>query len=147
MNYALVWVIILIAFGIIEGMTASMVSIWFCVGTVGALISLGFHATLGVQIGIFACLSVLSMALLRPFAKRILKTKTENTNADRILEAEAMVTEPISNRQETGQIRVNRQIWTARSAEDLDIPAGTQVKVLRIEGVKAIVTPLHRKEG
>ena len=55
--------------------------------------------------------------------------------------AAALVTETIDNTQAQGQVKVKGQIWSARSAQDIVIPAGRDVKVLRIEGVKVIVEP------
>ena len=51
----------------------------------------------------------------------------------------ALVTETVDNQQAKGQVRVDGQIWSARSAHDVVIPVGTEVRVLRIEGVKVIV--------
>lgn len=140
MYYALAWVAMMIAFGILEGMTASLVSLWFCVGSLIALISAAVGASIGMQIGIFTIVSLLCIALIRPFAKKVLKPANEKTNADRILGAEAVVTEAISNRNAKGQIRVMGEYWTARTEKEEELPEGTMVQVLRIEGVKAIVT-------
>ncbi len=147
MYYAVAWVVMLIAFGILEAMTAGLVSIWFCIGAVVALIASVMGASLGMQIALFSVVSLLSMALIRPFAKKFLGTKTEATNADRILGAEAVVVEGINNLQAKGQIRVLGESWTARSQEEVEIPEGSSVRVLRIEGVKAIVTQKIREDG
>ena len=61
------------------------------------------------------------------------------TNADRVIGSTALVTETIDNAQAQGQVKVNGQVWSARSAQDIVIPAGTDVRVLRIEGVKVMV--------
>ena len=67
----------------------------------------------------------------------------EPTNADRVIGQTAIVTETISDRTQTGQARVMGQTWSARTDEtETEIPAGTEVRVLRIEGVKLIVTPI-----
>ena len=39
-----------------------------------------------------------------------------------------------------GKVKLNGMEWTARSTDGKKIPAGTLVKVDRIEGVKAIVS-------
>ena len=39
----------------------------------------------------------------------------------------------------SGQVNVSGQIWSARSQHDVAIPAGAEVRVLRIEGVKVFV--------
>jgi membrane protein implicated in regulation of membrane protease activity len=95
-----------------------------------------------VQIGLFAVVSVLAMALVRPLARKYWQPSLVKTNADRILDQEGLVIQTIDNRLAQGQIKVGGAVWTARSAqEDQRIPEGTLVTVERIEGVKAIVHP------
>ena len=144
MNYPMLWLILLIAFAGIEGATAGLISIWFCAGSLVALFSAWLGAGLMVQIGLFAIVSVLTMAILRPMAGKWIQPAPEKTNADRILEADAMVIETIHNIEASGQIKVGGAIWTARSANGEIIPVGTLVRVERIEGVKAIVTPVEK---
>lgn len=136
----MIWLILLIAFAIIEGITAGLVSIWFCAGSLVALFAAWMHCGLAVQIGLFTVVSVLAMAVIRPLARTWIIPKAEKTNADRILDAEAVVTETIDNVQACGQIKVGGAVWTARAADGSVIPAGALVQVERIEGVKAIVT-------
>lgn len=140
MSYPMIWLILLIAFAIIEGITAGLVSIWFCAGSLVALFAAWMHCGLAVQIGLFTVVSVLAMAVIRPLARTWIIPKAEKTNADRILDAEAVVTETIDNVQACGQIKVGGAVWTARAADGSVIPAGALVQVERIEGVKAIVT-------
>ena len=83
--------------------------------------------------------SALALALFKPLSSKYLKPKLSATNADRVIGASALVIKAIDNTQAQGQVKVNGQIWTARSAQDVVIPAGTDVKILRIEGVKVIV--------
>lgn len=63
MNYQILWLVLLIAFAGIEGITAGLVSIWFCAGSLVALIATWLGASLPVQIGLFAVVSVAAMAL------------------------------------------------------------------------------------
>ena len=51
----------------------------------------------------------------------------------------AKVTEPVNNEQASGAVYVDGKTWTARSDDGSVIPAGTQVKVQKIEGVKLLV--------
>lgn len=135
------WVVLLIAFGVLEAMTASLVSIWFCAAALIALIASAFGASLALQIAVFTVISLLCIALVRPLAKKLIKPGgTERTNSDRILGEQAVVIEAICNLRATGQIRVKGVQWTARSEQEEEIPEGAEVRVLRIEGVKAIVT-------
>lgn len=139
---ALIWVVLLIVFAIMEGMTAGLVSIWFCCGSAVALVVTFLGGSILVQTGLFFVVSVACMAVMRPLAKKYITPKTERTNADRILGQEGIVMEEINNRTYTGQIKVGGAVWTARAdKEEYVIPAGAEVRVLRIEGVKAIVEP------
>lgn len=61
MNYQILWLVLLIAFAGIEGITAGLVSIWFCAGSLVALIATWLGASLPVQIGLFAVVSVAAM--------------------------------------------------------------------------------------
>ena len=147
MNEPLVWLILLIVFAGVEGVTAGLVSIWFCLGSLAALFAAWLHAPILVQIILFAVVSVLTMAILRPLSKKWLVPRQERTNADRILETQGVVIEPIDNLAASGQIKVSGAIWTARSVLDEPIPEGTLVRVERIEGVKAIVSPIEKGTG
>ena len=64
------------------------------------------------------------------------------TNADRVIGKTAIVIQDIDNIEGKGQVNISGQIWSARSQQAVVIPAGTEVKVLRIEGVKVFVETL-----
>lgn len=139
MIYQIVWGGLLLFFAVLEGLTAGLVSIWFCVGALGALIVSMVGGNVIVQAAVFVILSLVCMALIRPLAKNRLIPHTQATNADRIVGAEAVVKETIDNLAATGQVQVDGKVWTARSEGEESIPVGETVRVLRIEGVKAIV--------
>ena len=74
---------------------------------------------------------------------RLRHPKVQPTNADRVIGQIGIVTEVISDRAQAGQVRVMGQIWSARTDDTTDeIAVGCEVRVLRIEGVKLIVTPI-----
>ena len=54
MNYQILWLVLLIAFAGIEGITSGFFSIWFCAGSLLALFATWLGASLPVQIGLFA---------------------------------------------------------------------------------------------
>ena len=89
----------------------------------------------------FVC-NVLTLLLVRPLAQRFINDRKVATNADRVIGQEAVVTEDIDNVQAKGRVSVSGADWTARSEDDQPIPAGSRVRVLRIEGVKVIVAPM-----
>ena len=136
---AIVWLILLLAFAALEGVTVGLTSIWFAAGALAALIAALLHGPLWLQIALFLVVSILCLLAVRPLARKYINTQVQPTNADRVIGAEARVTEDIDNIQGKGAVSIGGIIWTARSDRDEVIPAGSLVRVLRIEGVKVFV--------
>ena len=42
-----------------------------------------------------------------------------------------------------GLVKVNNQVWSAKCENGMAIPEGTEVKILKVEGVKLIVAPIN----
>ena len=133
------WLAAFIAFAIGEAITVGLVSVWFAVGALAGLFVAALGAGLWLQITVFLGVSALALALFKPLSGKFLRPKLSATNADRVIGASALVTETIDNSQAQGQVKVKGQVWSARSDQDVVIPAGRNVRVLRIEGVKVIV--------
>lgn len=87
-------------------------------------------------------LSALALALFKPLSSKLLKPKISATNADQVIGASALVTQTIDNTQAVGQVKVDGQVWSARSAYDVVIPEGSEVRVRSIQGVKLLVEKL-----
>ena len=139
MSMTVFWLIAFIVFAVGEGLTVGLVSIWFAIGALGGMATAALGGGLWIQIAVFLALSALSLLLFKPLSKKMFQNKVSHTNADRVLGETALVTETVDNALAKGQVRVDGQIWSARSAHDVVIPEGTEVRVLRIEGVKVIV--------
>lgn len=133
------WGGLLLAFLVLEAVSVQLVSIWFAVGSFGALIACLAEADVIVQAVVFVALSLGSLIITRPLVRRFIKRKAQATNADRNIGATAVVLENIDNVQGTGQVQVNGMVWTARSASGETIPKEALVTVEKIEGVKLIV--------
>ena len=135
----IVWLVLLLAFAAGEAATVGLTSIWFAAGALAALIAALLGGAVWLQIALFLAVSLLCLAAVRPLAKRHLNNQVEHTNADRAIGQEAQVTEDIDNIRGKGAVIIRGVTWTARSEDGSAIPAGTMVKVLRIEGVKVFV--------
>ena len=147
MNYMLwLWLGAMVVFGIVEALTAGLVSIWFVAGSAAALIGALLGAGMGVQVALFLAVSALALAVTRPLLRKITAAKAVPTNADRVLGGSGKVTETIDNENSTGAVYVDGKTWTARSADGSVIPAGTRVTVERIEGVKLFVKSCEKNE-
>ena len=138
-NLLWVWIALAVVFGVIEAATAQIVTIWFAVGAVGAVIANVSGANLTVQLIVFVAVSILTLIIARPYLKKFTKTEMQRTNADMCIGETAVVLEEINNTQGTGQVKVRGSVWTARSRDNTVIPAGENVHVEKIEGVKLIV--------
>lgn len=138
-NAAVIWFVLLILFGVIEAVTVGLVSIWFALGALGALIAKILGAGIVVQITVFIVVSIICIIATRPLVKKLHSKNIQSTNADRCIGQNAVVTEEIDNMNAKGQVKVNGNVWTARSESNEVIPVDTVVKTVRIDGVKMIV--------
>ena len=143
MGESIFWLVALIVFAVGEAVTVGLTSVWFALGSLGALIVSGLGFGIWPQVIVFVVLSAVSMALIRPIAKKILAPHYAPTNADRVIGTTGLVTEEIDNIEGKGQVNLSGQVWSARSSQaDGVIPAGQEVRVLKIQGVKVIVEPV-----
>ena len=135
-----IWLGAIVLFCIAEAITTQLIAIWFVAGSVGALIACLCSAQLWLQLIVFVIISGIFVLATRPLAKKFINSQKVKTNADRIIGMTAVVTEPINNTEGKGQAKVDGQIWTARSSDNKIIPAGEQVTIESINGVKIIVS-------
>ena len=135
------WLIAAVGFLVLEGMTFSMVSVWFAAGSAAALLSCLFHPPFKVQAVVFIVVSVLCLAAFKPLTQR-LRQKPTPTNGDRSLGREAKVLTPVSA-EETGRVRLDGVDWNARCATPGDtIAPGQSCRVAEIHSTLLIVEPV-----
>ena len=133
------WIAAIVVFGVVEAVTAGLVSIWFVPGAVAGLIAAMAGAGLLIQLVLFLAVSAAALAATRPLVKKLSAGRAVPTNADRVLGRTARVTETIDNDSASGAVYVDGKTWTARSADGSVLPAGSRVEIRRMEGVKLIV--------
>lgn len=144
MNWAaIVWLVLLVIFLIAEAACPiHLVSIWFAVGALVALLLAMVDGAVWLQVTTFFLVSAVLLALLWPLVRKYLNPNIEKTNVDAIVGSAGLVTVAIDNLLAQGQVKLGAMEWTARSTDGAPIPVGTTIRVDRIEGVKAFVTPL-----
>lgn len=132
------WIVATVVFGVVEAATAAVVSIWF---VVGGVIAAGL-AALGVSIAFqVAAFLVVSFGALVGCRRLILKSKkvAELPKADDVVDQVGVVVEPITPTQ-TGQIKVDGVVWSARGMEsDSSFEVGERVVICKREGVFCLV--------
>ena len=140
MGMSAFWLIAMIVLLVVEGMAPGLVSIWFALGALAALISSLLKAPVWLQVLWFFVVSVATLLITRPLAKKYVNARVTPTNADMAIGQDCVVTEAIDNVAGTGAVSVGGKIWTARMAEkDGRAEKGAVLRAVRIEGVKLIV--------
>ena len=144
MNWAaVVWLALIVVFLLIEASTVTLVSTWFAVGALAALIAGLLNAPVWLQVMVFVLVSAAALSALRPLVRRYVTPKITKTNVDAVIGSTGLVTVAIDNVSAVGQVKLGAMYWTARSTAGNRIPEGTLVQVDRIEGVKVFVTPVE----
>lgn len=137
-----IWIGIAIIFGIVEGATMGLVTIWFTIGAGAAAVAAALDTSLLVQVAAFIIVSFILLIFTRPLLKQKLKVGKEKNNVDQYVGEVGMVIEEIKPFTQ-GRIKLKSLEWAAMGNNpETGISKGKEVKVVRIEGVKAIVKPL-----
>lgn len=91
------------------------------------------------QLGAFIVASVASLALVRPIARRHLRTPASiRTGTAALIGSRALVLARVDA--DSGQVKIGGEVWTARPYDEDDVyEPGTRVEVLKIEGATALV--------
>ena len=136
-----VWLILAGIFVIAEIATVGFLIFWLSLGSLCAMITSFFTDNIIIQTAVFVVTSALFIFFTRPLAKKL--DKTDNplvTNAFSIIGKRAIVIKEINPNQGVGQIKIDGQVWTAKSTNEEFISEGTEVLILSIDGVKAVVS-------
>ena len=94
---------------------------------------------LAAQWIVFIAVSLASLLVLRPIARRHLRTPGQlRTGTAALVGRQAVVLERVDR--DGGQVKLAGEVWSARSFDDdQSFEAGTRVEVLKIDGATALV--------
>ncbi len=138
-----VWLAVLAAALIVELVTpTALVSIWFAAGALAAVVLTILNAPFWLQVVVFALVSLVLLAIVRPIASRYLRGNIVATNADRTIGAVAVVEKRISA-QNWGIVKVEGALWSAAAVDGGTIEEGSRVRVAAIEGAKLLVAKIE----
>ena len=139
------WFALLVIFIVVEAVTVNMVSAWFAIGSLAALVTALVGGKMWLQVAMFLVVSAVALALLRPLAKKYFTPRITRTNVDALTGKTCLCVTAIDNLAGCGQVKIGDVEWSARSSDGEPIPVGTQVRIDRVEGVKVYVTPISVK--
>ncbi|MBR5498524.1 MAG: NfeD family protein, partial [Clostridia bacterium] len=131
-----VWLGLLVALIVAELLTTQLVSIWFAAGALASfIVTLAGVEELWIQIVVFVAVSVVALVVTRPIVRKLVNRKAVPTNADMVIGQTGVVTDRIDNNAETGLVKVNGAVWTARTEDGSVIESGEKVEIKEIRGV------------
>lgn len=159
------WIGAALVLGVIETLTVDLTFLMFAGGAVGGAIAAALGASFLAQAIVFAVVSTLLLAAVRPWAKWQLLSTTPDmrTNASALIGREATALTVIDER--GGRVRLGGEEWSARLVDEARpavpppaqrgyaapvqalpgptrIEPGTDVRVTAIDGAIAVVAPL-----
>ena len=96
-------------------------------------------ASPAISVGVFALVSVALLGVVRPLARRHMRTpRAVRTGVAALVGTEAVVLEAVDGND--GRIKLAGEVWSARSYDgDSVFVAGQRVHVLEIDGATALV--------
>ena len=133
------WLIIAGLFFVGEIFTLGFLIFWFGIGALFAMIVSFFTTNIIIQTTVFLITSNIFILATKPLVKKFVDVKKTNTNVFSIIGKKALVIKDIDPIHSSGQIKLNGEVWSAETENDEIIKEGSEVEVLKINGVKAIV--------
>lgn len=141
----IVWIVFIIVSAIIEIETQDLITIWFTLGAIVALIACALKAKLIIQLILFISVSAVAIACTRPLAKKMHNKEIIHTNSDRIIGGSAIVTKEIS-KDTIGEVKIEGRYWRAIPLENETFSINEKVIIQAISGTKVIVSNENKKE-
>ena len=136
-----IWLILAGVCFIIEMATVGFFVFWFGIGSLAAMIvSIFVPENILLQAIVFFIVSVILLFLTKPLVDKFTKKdKKIETNAFSIIGKKGIVTQDINPTIGIGQIKIANEVWSAKTEDDSKIEKGTEITVIKIDGVKAVV--------
>jgi len=136
------WQFWLIAAGIFlvgEIITVGFLIFWLAIAALITMVVSFFTSSMLIQTAVFVISSCLLILATKPFVNKFAKQDTVPTNVYSIIGKTAIVIEDINWQEGKGQIKCEGEIWSAKTNEQINIPKGSEVEIVSIEGVKLML--------
>lgn len=137
-----IWILVFIIAIVVEISTQELVSVWFSVGAIPAIILAAFGLSFWWQLGTFAVVSAIAFVLSQIFLKKKIKINSSATNADSLVGNEILVVSRVTPTS-IGEGKVRDVVWTIASDETIEKDEFAIVK--EIKGNKLIVMSKEKK--
>ena len=136
------WLILAVVFAVGEIATLGFFLAPFAAGAAVAAVVSAAGAGLVLSLAIFLVIAAGLLVALRPVARAYRTTPPQiRTGTAALVGRDATVVERIANHEGAGCVKIDGEVWTARSYIDDEVyEAGTRVQVVEIRGATALVT-------
>ena len=137
-----IWLIAAGVFFVAEIATTGFLIFWLGIGSLLAMITSFITPSVMVQTIVFVVSSCILIPLTKPLADKFTNKKSVPTNSYSLINKHGIVTIDIDPIEGVGQVKVNGEIWSAKAENESAILKGTEIEVIKIEGVKLVVSPI-----
>lgn len=136
-----IWLVLCGIFLLIEIFNISFLLIWPGIGSFFAFIASILGTSVEIQIAVFAISTTLMILFMKPLVQKLFKNK-DNTkmNNNSIIGKKGIVIKEIKPLNETGQVKVAGELWSAITLDNQNIEINEVVTITKVEGVKLVVT-------
>src|SRR3954452_4103056 len=141
MDAWVLWLIAAVVLAIAEVLNLSFFLLPFAIGAAAAAVIELLGLGTPIAVVVFAVFTALSFGIVRPIARRHLSTPPQiRTGTAALIGRQAIVLERIANDEGVGCVRLDGEVWTARSYDDDEtFEPGTRVHVMEIRGATPVV--------
>jgi membrane protein implicated in regulation of membrane protease activity len=135
------WVIVAVAFAVVEVMTVAFFAVFITIGALGAAVVslLGFN--LLVQAIVLGLLGVAGILVARPYLvdRLHIGRPTLRSGADSMVGQQAVLLEPILGVGQPGHLKIAGELWPALTDDGSAVPVNTLVVVTALRSTTLIV--------
>lgn len=137
MGPAIFWIILGIIVFVLDIATSSFLFMWFAIGAFVAMVAALLGASIGVQIIIFLSISIVTISIGYPWARKKFKDSVkrtplmEETYIGKVLKAEEDI-------EERGKAKLGGVYWAVLNKGKI-IKKGESFKIVRFEGNKLVI--------
>lgn len=143
-----VWIILAGIFVIFEMIIPTdFLIFWVGMGAVVAAVTSIFTDNITAQIAVFTISSILLIFCTKPFVRKFMKNSANiSTNAYSVIGKQGIVISDIDPISGKGQVKVDNEVWSAKTLSAEKIEKDTIIKVDSIDGVRAVVSTLQESK-
>ena len=133
------WMIAAVALGVGEIFTLGFFLGPIAIAALLAAIVAAVGAAVEIQFAVFILASLASLAIVRPIARRHMRTPASlKSGTAALVGQQALVVQRVDG--DSGQVKIRGEIWSARAFDETAVyEPGSHVDVMQIDGATALV--------